>query len=131
MRELLHKIKMSLRRQYLFIKYKLNKNSGKLLIQKESDRGLGLTTMMLRDCIKNGYCLYVRSNRDRTAILETVNKLGYELDILCPFDNITGKKDLNVVIDNHCSFGDVHTLLSVGYGRVNIVNGFVYEPLAR
>lgn len=131
MKKKLNNIRMFFRRQYLFLRYKLNKNSGRLLIQRISDRGLGLTTMMLKDCIKNNYCLFVRTQKDKKAVLETINKLNYKLDVLCPSDNLIGRR-VNVVIDNHCSFEDVHNLLNTyGYGRVNIVNGFVYEPLAR
>lgn len=132
MKKKLNDIKMFLKRQYLFLRYKLNKNSGKLLIQKESDRRLGLTTMMLKDCVKNKYCLFVRTNKDKKAVLEVVNELNYTIDVLCPSDDLHGRRNLNVVIDNHCSFEDVHKLLNTyGYGRINIVNGFVYEPLAR
>lgn len=132
MKKKLNNIKIFIRRQYMFFKYKLNKNSGKLIVQKVSDRGLGLTTMMLKDCIKNNYSLFVRTKRDKEAVLETVYKLNYTVDVLCPSDELLGRRNLNIVIDNHCRFEDVHNLLnSYGYGRINIVNGFVYEPLAR
>lgn len=126
MTEKINNIKKHLKRNYLFWKYKRNKGSGKLLIQKESDRQLGLTTMMIEDCLKNDYWLYVPTMKDRYNLSNDIAKT------LCPLDNLQGKKDLNIIVDNHCSFEDVRKLLNKkGYGRVNIINGFVYEPLAK
>ena len=123
-----NRIKRYLRRNYLLWKYKRNKGSGKLLIQKESDRGLGLTTMMINDCSVNNYYLYVPTLKDKQNLFyETEN----EINILCSSDNLYGKRNLNIVIDNRCSFEDVRRLLRYGHNTINIVNGFVYEPLAK
>lgn len=130
-RKICRNIVMFQKRTYLFLKYKLNKNSGKLLIQRRNTRGLGLTTMMIKDCKKNGYYLFVPSLKDKYVIAKITEKLGYEINVLIPSDNLLGKRSLDVVIDNHCSFADVYKLLNDNQGRINIVNGFVYEPLAR
>ena len=125
-------IRVFSRRKYLFLKYKLNKNSGKLLIQKESDRQLGLTTMMIKDCVKNDYYLLVPNLQDKYIIFKVANALGYKVNVLIPSDILSNKlrgTRINVVVDNHCSFADIHELLCKSH--INIVNGFVYEPLAR
>ena len=132
-RKICRNIVLSQKRSYMFFRYKLNKGSGKLLIQRKNTRGLGLTTMMIKDCKKNGYYLFVPSLRDKYVISKMTSVLGYDIKVLVPTDDLHGKKDLNVIIDNHCSFADVHKWLNDNgnQGRINIVNGFVYEPLAR
>ena len=123
-----NRINKYLRKKYLFWRYKLNKNSGKLLIQKDIDRGLGLTTMMADDCIENGYYLYVPTIKHKYDLSHLTHN---DVNILCPSDNLYEVKDLNVIIDNHCTFEDVRKLLNDYNCKINIVNGFVYEPLAK
>lgn len=127
-KERIDNIKRFFKRMHLSWKYKRNKGSGKLLIQREKDRRIGLTTMMIKDCKKNDYYLYVPTQFSKNRLKRETND---EVKILCPLDNFNGRKNLNVVIDNNCSFEDVDRLFNNAYGRINIVNGFVYERLAR
>ena len=117
------RLKRFFRRKYLFWKYKRNKNSGKLLIQKPNDRQIGLTTMMINDCIKNNYTLYVPTLRYKNYI-----KSLYDVNILTPLDKLNTARDVNVVVDNSCLFEDVRYLCK---SKAKIINGFVHEPFAK
>ena len=90
----MQKIKILFRRKYLFWKYKHNNNTGKVIITKEKDRQLGLTTLMLNDCIKNGYVLLVPNQIDK-------KRLAYEL---CTKEHI---------VRRHIVGGANRTLISV------------------
>lgn len=55
-------IKKWIRKKYIFWKYKHNWNTGKVIILKEGDRQLGLTTMMLEDYLNNDHVVGVGYN---------------------------------------------------------------------
>ena len=131
----MQKIKIWFRRKYLFWKYKHNNNTGKVIITKEKDRKLGLTTLMLNDCIKNGYVLLVPNQIDKKRLAyklcakEHMMLRDAEQYLMCPSDNTRAfHRDLKIVVDNHCSFGDISEVMATTMGK--IVNGFVYCPYA-
>ena len=102
---------------------------------KEKDRQLGLTTLMLNDCIKNGYVLLVPNQIGKKRLAyelctkEHMMLRDAEQYLMCPSDNTRAfHRDLKIVVDNHCSFGDISEVMATTMGK--IVNGFVYCPYA-
>lgn len=138
------KLMKLLRRKYLLWKYKHNWNSGKLIVLKEGDRQYGLTYMMIKDCLQNGYVLFVNNEFSKRCLAQKIHEYGqlgivplvsecdaydnYLLstrDIYC--DRHKGRKNLKLLIDNSCWYDDVKCLHGTG---IEIINGFMYIPIA-
>ena len=90
---------------------------------------------MLNDCIKNGYVLLVPNQIDKKRLAyelcakEHMMLRDAEQYLMCPSDNTRAfHRDLKIVVDNHCSFGDISEVMATTMGK--IVNGFVYCPYA-
>ena len=135
------KIKKWLRKKYIYWKYKNNWNTGKVVILKEEDRQLGLTTMMIEDCFKNDCVLLVPTEkhkrylaheiyiRGQLGFLPTITeKEAYEKYLISSNDIKIGRhmgKRLKIIADNHCWDWDEISCL-----RPYIVNGFLYLDVA-
>ena len=134
------KIKKWFRKKYLYWKYKHNWNTGKLIVLKEGDRQLGLTTMMIKDCFKNDYVLLVPTEtakknmaykiyRDgQLGVLPSITKKEAYKYLMSFDDILMGRhrgKRLKIIVDNHCwEWKDLYSI------RPYIVNGFVYIGIA-
>lgn len=133
-------IKKSLRRKYLFWKYKHNYNNDRLIITTQEDRGLGLTTMMLEDCLRNNYVLIVKNEikrkflsheiykRGQLGLLPSVTEYKAYSDYLTTIQEIKinsrgRNKSISYIVDNNCDYDDVKTLFSL---PIKIINGFMY-----
>lgn len=131
------KIKKWLRKKHIYWKYKHNWNTGKVVLLKAGDRQLGLTTMMLKDCLKNDCVLLVPTETHKKNMAHEIylrGQLGflpavteheaYQKYLLSHNDIIRGKhigKRLKIIVDNHCwDWDDLY------YIRPHIVNGFIY-----
>lgn len=137
------KIKRWLRRKYLFWKYKHNYGTGKLIITKEHDRQLGLTTMMIEDCLNRNCRLFVpdeiTKERIITELHKRVNGSCFTTSIN-PYDYVIsvndivngkfrGQRNMKIIIDNKCKFKDVVRVIDdTNYA---IVNGFMYCGYAK
>lgn len=135
------KIKQWFRKKYIYWKYKHNWNTGKLVILKEEDRHLGLTTMMIKDCFKKNYALLVPTEIHKKNMASEIYKLGqlgvlptiterdaYEQYLVTPNEIQIGKrigKPLKVIVDNCCWDWDDIKLL-----RPYITNGFLHLNIA-
>ena len=135
------KIKKWLRKKYIYWKYKHNWNTGKVIILKEEDRQLGLTTMMLKDCLNNGYVLLVPTETHKKKLAYDIylrGQLGflpaitereaYEKYLISSNDITSGKhigKRLKIITDNYCWDWDEIACL-----RPYIVNGFLHIDVA-
>lgn len=138
------KLMKLLRRKYLLWKYKHNWNSGKLIVLKKDDRGYGLTDMMIKDCLQNGYVLFVSNELSKIRLARKINEYGrlgglpvnernaYDNYLLSAEDirwhRHVGRRNLKLLIDNSCWYDDVECLRGKG---IKIVNGFIYIPIAR
>lgn len=134
-------IKKWIRKKYIFWKYKHNWNTGKVIILKEGDRQLGLTTMMLEDCLKNDYVLLVPTETHKKNMAHEIYKCGqlgflpaitekgaYEKYLISSNDITMGKhrgKRLKIITDTYCWDWDEIACL-----RPHIVNGFLYLDIA-
>ena len=126
------KIKRWIRKKYVMWKYKHNWNTGKVVILSDGDRGYGLTTMMLKDCIKNDYVLFVPFEADKKSLFKSVeDRKEYDKFILTKMDVKMGAHvDRNirgVIMDNHCSYADIKFLCD---NELAIVNGFIHMGIA-
>lgn len=135
------KIKKWLRKKYIYWKYKHNWNTGKVVIIKEGDRQLGLTTMMLKDCFKNDCVLLVPTEAHKRKLAHDIYLRGqlrmipaitereaYEKFLISSHDIQMGRhrgKRLKIIVDNHC-----WNLDEISYLRPYIVNGFLYIDVA-
>lgn len=134
-------IKRWLRKKYIYWKYKHNWNTGKLIIIKEGDRQLGLTTMMLKDCFKNDCVLLVPTETYKRKLAHDIYLRGqlrmipaitereaYEKYLISSNDILMGKhrgKRLKIIVDNYCwDWEDMACL------RPYIVNGFLHIDVA-
>lgn len=137
------KIKKWIRKKYIYWKYKHNWNTGKLIVLKEDDRNLGLTTMMMKDCLEKGCVLLVNGNPAKKYMAHEIYMRG-QLGFLPPITEQEAyqnyvlslndiKKDkhkarkLKLIVDNSCHDFDLDTLY---YASSYIVNGFVYSNIA-
>lgn len=135
------KIKKWLRKKYIYWKYKHNWNTGKVVILKKDDRHLGLTTMMLEDCLKNDCVLLVPTAAHKKDLAHEIYKRGqlglipaitykeaYEKYLLSIDDIRMNKhrgKRLKIIVDNHCwDWEDLYHICPY------IVNGFLYLDIA-
>lgn len=135
------KIKKWLRKKYIYWKYKHNWNTGKVVILKEGDRQLGLTTMMIEDCLKNDCVLLVPTETYKKNMAHEIYKRGqlgflpvitekeaYEKYLISSNDIKMGKhrgKRLKIITDNYCWDWD-----EIAYLRPYIINGFLYLDIA-
>lgn len=135
------KIKKWFRKKYIYWKYKHNWNTGKVVILKEGDRQLGLTTMMLEDCLKNDCVLLVPTEKYKKNLAHEIYKRGqlgflpaiteqeaYEKYLISTNDITMGRhlgKRLKIIADNYCwDWEDLY------YIRPYLVNGFLYLNIA-
>lgn len=137
------KIKKWFRKKYLYWKYKHNWNTGKVIVLKEKDRQLGLTTMMINDCLNKRCMLFVHSESAKRRIYEeiynmfnspimtsSINPNDYIVtlnDINC--GKLRGKGNIKILIDNQCTYNDVIKLHDQGLGH-RIANGFICMYMA-
>ena len=125
-------IKKWLRKKYIIWKYKHNWNTGKVIVLGQQDRGYGLTTMMLKDCIKHGYVLFFPYEADKKIFYSSAeDKERFDKYLLSKMDVKMGAHkhtDIKgVIMDNHCTYEDVKFL----YGNnLAIVNGFIYVDVS-
>lgn len=135
------KIKKWFRKKYLYWKYKHNWNTGKVVILKDGDRQLGLTTMILEDCLKNDCVLLVPTETYKKDLAHEIYKRGqlgflpsitekeaYEKYLISSRDIKMGKlrgRQLKIITDNYCWDWD-----EIAYLRPYIVNGFLYLDIA-
>lgn len=135
----MNKIQRWLHRHYLFWRYKHNYKTGRVILTTTEDRGMGLTTMMIKDCVKRGYKLYVPTLQDKRNMAEIVYKMGKQFSIkemtiptiledylLCERDLGRGIRYHNIIVDNHCTDNDLKIINNSG--DCFIQNGFVYSP---
>lgn len=137
----IYKIKRKIRKKYLVWKYNHNWNTGKVVILKDGDRQLGLTTMIIRDCIVNNYKLFVKTDELKRSMAYEMYKLGqlgfappiteyeaYEKYLMSPYDvkrnKLRGTRE-KLIVDNSCS-----NLEELHYIQPYIVNGFIYIDIA-
>lgn len=137
------KIKKWFRRKYIYWKYKHNWNTGKLIILKAEDRQLGLTTMMIKDCIEKDYILLVANETIKRNIVYEIFKHGqlgflpaitekefYNKYLSSLNDIINNKhrgKYRRFIVDNSCYGDDLEVLHAI---RPDIKNGFIYLDIA-
>jgi hypothetical protein len=152
--KLLDKIKKWIRTNYLKLRYKLNWNTGNVILLKQNDRRMGLTTIMFGDCLANDYKLYVPNQEIKKAIIYnlyiTNNVHGLFKDdefnstrsaynkyismFICPNDirhgEYKGKGLIKVIIDNSCGIEALQVLYDAEFYStdIEIINGFVYAP---
>ena len=135
------KIKKWIRKKYIYWKYKHNWDTGKVVILKEGDRQLGLTTMMLEDCLNKGCVLLVPTENHKKNLAHEIYKRGqlgflpaiteqeaYEKYLISSKDIQMGKlrgRRLKIITDNYCWDFD-----EISYLRPYIVNGFLYIDVA-
>lgn len=139
----MHKIKVWFRRKYLFWKYKHNYGTGKVIITKESDRQLGLTTMMIEDCLNRNCRLFVSNEIAKEHIVRELHKrvngscfttsINLYDYVISVHDIVMGKfrgqRNVKIIIDNQCKFKDVERVIDdTNYA---IVNGFMYCGYAK
>ena len=137
------KLKQWLRKKYIYWKYKHNWGTGKLIILKEGDRHLGLTTMMVKDCIEKDCILLVNTESTKKYIVDLIFKYGqlgfipamtekefYRKHLLSLTDiNLDKHRGMRrqFIVDNSCYYDDLETLYCI---RPDIKNGFVYISIA-
>lgn len=135
------KIKVWFRRKYLFWKYKHNKGTGKVIVTKQEDRQLGLTTMMINDCLNRRCMLFVPNEMAKKRTYEEIYNMinsptmTSSIDpndyLITPNDinrgKLRGVRNTKIIIDNQCTYKDVTTLYDQGLGH-SIENGFIYCP---
>ena len=152
---ILTKCKRWFRTNYLKLKYKFNWNTGSVIILKQGDRQLGLTTMMLEDCFFNNYKLFVptyqskhyaldilyhylsnllcETDQQRTLLKQNMRKEYLDM-FICPNDITTrkyaGKDAIKIIVDNACTIDSIQVLYDAEFydTDIEIVNGFVYAP---
>lgn len=135
------KIKRWLRRKYFLWKYKHNYGTGKLIITKPGDRQLGLTTMMLEDCIRRNYKLYVPTRMAKEILAKEIYDM-YNSPTLTssinPYDYLVTPADISsnklrgfgnvkIIVDNQCRYENLKTIYDNGY---SIENGFIFCSFA-
>lgn len=133
------KIRKWFRKKCLYWKYKRNWNTGKVIVLKEKDRQLGLTTMMINDCLNKKCMLFVHSEAAKRRVYEEIYNM-FNSPIMTssinPNDYIITLNDINrgklrgignvkIIVDNQCTYNDVAKLYDQGL-RHRIANGFVY-----
>lgn len=142
---------ISLRRHQLYRLYKKTSIASDCtpaliyLTNKRRTRGIGLTTMMVKDCIANNYKLYIGHNNRclpfyvmmfQKVLAETQHEFAEyhpkqieQKFILTANDlkrcSYAERQDLIVVVDNICTLSDLDPLFSA---HVYIANGFVDCP---
>jgi hypothetical protein len=135
------KIKVWFRRKYLFWRYKHNKGTGKVIVTKQEDRQLGLTTMMINDCLNRRYMLFVPNEIAKKQMYEEIYSMVNSPTMTSSIDpndylitrndinrgKLRGVRNVKLLIDNQCTYKDVVTLYDQGLGH-NIENGFIYCP---
>lgn len=131
------KIKKWIRKKYIYWKYNHNWDTGKVVVLKEGDRQLGLTTMMIKDCLYKDCVLLVpteKHKRDMAHEIYLRGQLGflpvvtereaYEKYLISSNDIKKGRhrgRRLKIIADNYCWDWD-----EIAYLRPYIVNGFLY-----
>lgn len=145
------KIKRWFRKKQLFYKYNHNYESEKLIVVTDDDRCLGLTLMMMEDCLLRGYRLYVRNMRTKENFAKDMYKycqlglfpqcpsvsasVAFNNYLLCPEDlknvKYKGFATTEVIVDNSCTVFEVNELFGLEPYGVKIINGFIYVPLAK
>lgn len=135
------KIKKWFRKRYLIWKYKHNWNTGKVIVLTSEDRQLGLTTMMIKDCLEKGYVLLVNTNSDKWNMAHEMYLCGQLMFshpiteanaykyCLMSLDDVKNNKHIGLgiklIVDNSC-----HDLDALSYLHPYIANGFIYVPIA-
>lgn len=135
------KIKKWFRKRYLIWKYKHNWNTGKVIVLKREDIQLGLTTMMIKDCLEKGYVLLVDTDSTKRCMAHEMYLCGqlklshpitehdaYKYHLMSLNDIKKNKHiglGIKLVVDNSC-----RDLDALDYLYPYIVNGFVYVPIA-
>lgn len=137
------KIKQWFRKKYIYWKYKHNWGTGKLILLKEGDRYLGLTTMMIKDCIAKNCILLVNSESTKKCIVYDIFRLG-KLGVIPAMTEeefseqyLLSLNDIELdrhrgqfrqfIVDNSCCDDDLKTLYHI---RPDIKNGFIYMSIA-
>lgn len=136
------KIRKWFRKKYLYWKYKRNWNTGKVIVLKEKDRQLGLTTMMINDCLNKRCMLFVHSESAKRRIYEEIYNMNNPIitssinqdDYIVTLNDISRGKlrgigNVKIIIDNQCTYSDVVKLYDQGLGH-RIANGFIYLDIA-
>lgn len=133
------KIKKWLRKKYIYWKYKHNWNTGKVILLKEGDRQLGLTTMMINDCLNKRCMLFVPNEIAKKRVYEEIYNMFNSpimTSLIDPNDYLITLNDINrgklrgvrnvkILVDNQCTYRDVIKLYEQGLGH-SIKNGFIY-----
>ena len=139
----MQKFKRWIRRKYLFWKYKHNYNTGMVIVSKLGDRGLGLTTMMLEDCLRKNCMLLVPNAVTKCRMFDEIDKMVNSPTCTSSIDpndylitpteiangKLQGRHNARIIIDNQCTYRDFTTIRDNGYEH-SIVNGFIYIPFA-
>ena len=139
------KIKKWFRKKYIYWKYKHNWNTGKLIVLKEEDRHLGLTTMMMKDCIEKDYILLVDTESTKKYIVNEIFKRGqlgfipvmtekeFSDKYLLSLNDIRIDKHRGryrrFIVDNSCH-GDAFDLKTLHQVLPDMKNGFIYLDIA-
>ena len=130
-----------IRKKYLICKYKHNWNTGKVIVLKEEDRNLGLTTMMIKDCLEKDYVLLVNTDSVKRYMAHEMYLCGqlrlsypvtehdaYKYHLMSLSDIKRNKHiglGVKLIVDNSCRDLDVLNAL-----YPYIANGFAYVPIA-
>lgn len=139
-KNILCKIKRYIRKKYIIYRYKINFKTGKLIYLKNTDRGFGLTTLLLKDVLKYHIPILVPTLQTKREVLHKLyNIYQYNLNkillpstkkdieenlVLTPTEDTRGRIIEEIFIDNSCTEQDVY--MFINYSRItNIVNGFV------
>ena len=139
----MQKFKRWIRRKYLFWKYKHNYNTGMVIVSKLGDLGLGLTTMMLEDCLRKNCMLLVPNAVAKYRICEMIYNMVNSPTCTSSIDpndyvvtpteiangKLQGRHNVKIIIDNQCTYHDFTSVRNSGYEH-SILNGFVYIPFA-
>ena len=150
MKRFLVRFKRWIRKKYLILKYELNWNLGEVVTIHANDKLLGLSYLMVDDCIYNNYKLFVPTeavvdyfllyiyNKISNSEIFLQKEISYQdvqliyrdyfitpMDIR--FGKYKGKGKIKVIVDDSCSKLDLKLIkeASCDYPEIEIVNGFV------
>lgn len=134
---MIKKIKKYFRRNYLFLKYNHNYESGKLIYINNTDRGFGFTFKVITDSVFTKVPILVSTNLSRKRTAHEIYRMGqlgfvpaltekyaYDNLVVTPYTNIRGRRIEFVLIDNSCNENDVSIFLKNNPTTI-IKNGFV------
>lgn len=137
MKKLSDNIRFIIKRIYLKFQYKKNRNTGGIVYLSRYDRGLGATSLIVKDAVMNNIPILVPTMKTAKGLAHKIylqGQLGfipavteqYAIDHLVITPDPTKfreKRVHHIYVDNSCHEGDVFTICADW--PVKIVNGFV------